>query len=98
MYLGRSSRCRKCHRAATAHWRRRNRDRENAERRAAYREAHPLPERPCVVCGRLFTKRPMRSHVARVAGTAVSAAEEDAKDCHDGHESLIRDVFNGWMI
>ena len=36
----------------------RNRDAENAMRRARYRAANPLPERPCVVCGRLFTKRP----------------------------------------
>jgi hypothetical protein len=30
----------------------------NAERRRDYREAHPLPTRPCVVCGKLTTKRP----------------------------------------
>ena len=57
-YLGLSSWCRGCHRAATADWRKRNRARINAERRAAYREEHPLSERPCVVCGRLFVKRP----------------------------------------
>jgi hypothetical protein len=58
MHLGRHSWCRECARAATRDWRERNRERENAERRAAYREANPLPERPCVVCGRPFAKRP----------------------------------------
>jgi hypothetical protein len=57
-HLGRGSWCRQCARAATRDWRRRNRERENAERRAAYREQHPLPERPCAVCGRVFAKRP----------------------------------------
>jgi hypothetical protein len=52
------SRCRVCHRAATADWRRRNRHDENERRRLAYRAAHPLVERRCVVCGRPFTKRP----------------------------------------
>jgi hypothetical protein len=41
MHLGRSSRCRECHRAATRDWRDRNRERVNAERRAAYRVQHP---------------------------------------------------------
>jgi hypothetical protein len=58
MHFGRSSRCRECAREATRDWRRRNRERENADRRAAYRKANPLPERACVVCGRLFLKRP----------------------------------------
>ena len=56
-YLGRSSWCRECHREAVRDWRRRNRERENAHRRKRYREQNPLPERPCVVCGRLFAKR-----------------------------------------
>jgi hypothetical protein len=58
MHLGVSSRCRECHRQATADWRRRNRDVVNAARRAEYREAHPLPTRACVICGQLFSKRP----------------------------------------
>lgn len=58
MHLGRHSWCRECMRAATRDWRARNRESENAARRAAYREAHPLPERACAVCGRLFVKRP----------------------------------------
>ena len=58
MHLGRSSACRECHREAVRNWRRRNRDQENAARRAAYRDANPLRERPCVVCGRPFAKRP----------------------------------------
>jgi hypothetical protein len=33
-------------------------ERYNAERRAEYRAAHPLPTRPCVVCGKPFTRRP----------------------------------------
>lgn len=36
----------------------RREDEINAERRKAYREANPLPERPCIVCGRPFAKRP----------------------------------------
>jgi predicted nucleic acid-binding Zn ribbon protein len=58
MHLGRSSRCRECHRAATKDWRDRNRERINAERRVEYRAEHPLPEKRCVVCGGSFTKRP----------------------------------------
>jgi hypothetical protein len=58
MHLGVSSRCRDCHREAVRDWRRRNRDRVNAERRAAYRAAHLRVERPCVVCGRSFAGRP----------------------------------------
>ena len=58
MHLGRSSRCRECHRAAARDWRERNRDRVNAERRAAYREQHPRVERDCAVCGQSFTNRP----------------------------------------
>jgi hypothetical protein len=56
-YLGRGSRCLECAREATRDWRRRNRERVNAERRAVYREAHPLPERPCVDCGEVFTAK-----------------------------------------
>ena len=58
MHLGRSSRCRECHREATRGWRDRNRERVNAERRAAYRELHPRVERDCAECGRSFTGRP----------------------------------------
>jgi hypothetical protein len=58
MHLGRSSRCRNCHRASTKDWRDRNHERVNAERRAAYREAHPRVERSCVQCGRPFRGRP----------------------------------------
>jgi len=57
MHLGVSSRCRECHRAATRDWRDRNRERVNAERRAAYREQHPRPVRDCVQCGRPFEGR-----------------------------------------
>jgi hypothetical protein len=42
MHFGRGSRCRQCAREATADWRRRNRYRENAARRARYRAEHPL--------------------------------------------------------
>jgi predicted nucleic acid-binding Zn ribbon protein len=58
MYLGVSSHCRSCHRAATKDWRDRNRERLNTERRAAYREQHPWAERDCVHCGRPFRGRP----------------------------------------
>lgn len=58
MHLGRSSRCRECHREATRDWRQRNRVKLNAARRVEYRAEHPLPERPCVVCGEPMRKRP----------------------------------------
>jgi predicted nucleic acid-binding Zn ribbon protein len=58
MYLGVSSRCRECHREATRDWRLRNRERVNADRRAAYRAEHPLEEKHCVVCGESFVRRP----------------------------------------
>jgi hypothetical protein len=58
MYLGRSSRCRGCHREATRDWWERNRDEINAARRKEYREKHPLPVRRCIVCGKSFNKRP----------------------------------------
>jgi hypothetical protein len=54
---GRGSRCRRCAAAATKDWRDRHKREINAERRAAYREANPLRERPCAVCGRPFAKR-----------------------------------------
>jgi predicted sulfurtransferase len=38
---GRSSWCRECHRNAVRDWRRRNRERENARRREAYRRDMP---------------------------------------------------------
>jgi predicted nucleic acid-binding Zn ribbon protein len=34
------------------------RDELNARRRADYRAEHPLPTRPCVVCGENFSGRP----------------------------------------
>jgi hypothetical protein len=52
---------RACHAQANRDWREKNPDAVaayNAERRRDYREAHPLPTRPCVVCGKLTTKRP----------------------------------------
>jgi hypothetical protein len=55
--LGRGSWCRDCHLAAMQDWRERNRDDFNARRRAQYRAEHPLPTRPCVVCGEPFTGR-----------------------------------------
>ena len=60
MYLGRSSWCRECARAATREWRVRNRERVNAERREAYRAEHPVVSKGCVVCGATFTGRPDR--------------------------------------
>jgi Uncharacterized protein containing a Zn-ribbon (DUF2116) len=53
--------CRKCVSAAAREWREMHPDavREyNEQRRREYREAHPLPTRPCVVCGESFSKRP----------------------------------------
>ena len=58
---GLDSWCRGCHAEAVRDWRPKNPDyveRYNAERRAEYRTQHPLPTRPCVVCGRPVTKRP----------------------------------------
>jgi hypothetical protein len=60
MHNGLSSHCRKCHNAAVQDWRERNRAALNEKRREEYREAHPLRERPCVVCGEKFTGRPDR--------------------------------------
>src|SRR5215218_4402537 len=59
--VGRDSWCRSCHAEATREWREANPDRieaYNERRRQAYRQANPLPERTCVVCGRPFAKRP----------------------------------------
>jgi hypothetical protein len=54
--------CRSCHAKATREWRAKNPDyiaRYNLERHREYRAAaHPLPTRPCVVCGEPFTGRP----------------------------------------
>jgi predicted nucleic acid-binding Zn ribbon protein len=58
MHLGVSSRSKECHRAATKDWRDRNRERVNEERRCAYREAHPVEVRPCVVCGEPMSRAP----------------------------------------
>lgn len=52
--------CRPCHAQAVREWRERNPDyiaAMNAKRRQEYREAHPLPTRPCVVCGKPFIGR-----------------------------------------
>jgi hypothetical protein len=58
---GLDSWCRSCHAEAVREWRAKNREyveRYNAERRAEYRAAHPLPTRACLVCGELFSGRP----------------------------------------
>jgi hypothetical protein len=58
---GLDSWCRACHAAAVREWRERNPEyiaASNAKRRQEYREAHPVRERPCIVCGRPMTKRP----------------------------------------
>jgi hypothetical protein len=61
MRNGLASHCRACNSRAAKRWREKNRDyvqQRNAERRAEYREAHPLPTRPCAVCEKPFTGRP----------------------------------------
>jgi len=53
--------CRPCHANAVREWRERNPEyiaALNERRRREYREAHPRPTRPCVVCGRDFSGRP----------------------------------------
>ena len=53
--------CRSCHAEANREWREKNPEAVelyNTMRRAEYRSAHPLPSRPCVVCGRAFRGRP----------------------------------------
>jgi hypothetical protein len=53
--------CKACHAQANRDWRERNPEAVaayNAARRREYREAHPLPSRPCVVCGEPFNGRP----------------------------------------
>ena len=58
---GLDSWCRACRAEAVREWRAKNRDyleTYNERRRAEYRAEHPLPTRPCAVCGRLMTKRP----------------------------------------
>jgi hypothetical protein len=58
---GLDSWCRSCHADAVRDWRAKNPayiENLNAKRRAEYRAAHPLPERPCVVCGKPMRKRP----------------------------------------
>jgi hypothetical protein len=55
---GLDSWCKACHADAVREWRAKNRDEVNARRRQEYRAAHPLPTRPCVVCGKPFTGRP----------------------------------------
>jgi hypothetical protein len=58
---GLDSWCKSCHAKAVAEWRAKNPEhieRYNAVRRREYREAHPLPSRPCIVCGEAFSGRP----------------------------------------
>src|SRR5215208_819293 len=50
--------CRPCHARAVRAWRAKNGPEYNAQRRGEYREANPLPTRPCAICGKLMTKRP----------------------------------------
>jgi hypothetical protein len=53
--------CKKCVSAAARAWRELNPEavaEYNERRRIEYRDAHPLPTRPCAVCGELFSKRP----------------------------------------
>jgi predicted nucleic acid-binding Zn ribbon protein len=58
---GLDSWCRRCHAEAVREWRLKNPEhveRYDAQRRAEYRAEHPLPTRPCVVCGMPFAGRP----------------------------------------
>jgi hypothetical protein len=58
---GLDSWCKGCHAKAVRDWREKNPEaieRYNADRRHEYREAHPLPTRPCAVCGKSFSGRP----------------------------------------
>lgn len=55
--------CKDCGVERTRRWRAEHPEAEqryNAERRAAYREAHPPTEKQCVVCGASFFGRPDR--------------------------------------
>jgi hypothetical protein len=58
---GLDSWCRRCRTYRTRQWREANPEylREyNERRRAEYRDAHPVPTRPCVVCGELHSRQP----------------------------------------
>jgi hypothetical protein len=58
---GEADRCRSCRAEPGRRWREMNPEAVaayNAERREAYREAHPLPARACVVCDAVFEGRP----------------------------------------
>jgi hypothetical protein len=57
---GLDSWCRRCRAERTRQWREENPEylaEYNERRRVEYRAEHPLPTRPCVVCGQPFTKR-----------------------------------------
>jgi hypothetical protein len=88
MHLGRSSRCRKCHRAATKDWRERNRERVNAERRAAYQRRAPASRarlrgvRPTVrgsaPCARLLPGVPADSRARAASRSAIGGSARSA--------------------
>jgi hypothetical protein len=59
---------------ATKDWRDRNRERVNAERRAAYREQHPRAVRDCVQCGQPFEGRPDALAAETTAGGSASSS------------------------
>jgi len=57
---GFKSSCRSCCAERTRQWREANPEYladYNEKRRAEYRAEHPLPMRPCIVCGEPFSKR-----------------------------------------
>jgi hypothetical protein len=58
---GLDSWCRCCRADRTRQWRDANPEylaEYNARRRGEYRDAHPVPTRACVVCGRLHSRQP----------------------------------------
>jgi hypothetical protein len=67
-----AGRCRACRAEERREWRLRNPDAiadYNRKQREKYRQAHPAPERPCIVCGKPFSNRPN----ALVCGAEVPA-------------------------
>jgi predicted nucleic acid-binding Zn ribbon protein len=57
---GLDSWCRRCHAEATREWRAANPEHiaeYNERRRAEYAAEHPRTSRPCIVCGKPFSKR-----------------------------------------
>jgi hypothetical protein len=78
MYLGRSSRCRECHRVATKDWRDRNRKRVNAGTSGRLSRSASAYERDCVHCGRPFAGRPMRSSALPSAAGCGSSSSDAA--------------------